>query len=127
MRVETLIDRGAVHAGSVSALARLLQTTPSRVFEWRAGSRPCPAEIQDRVMAIACLSDAEVAAHVFARAGVSRPRWTTAASVAAFAGSLGIGVAAFVARFGDATMYRPNLRQGDRRREQSSECQLALS
>lgn len=125
MQVPALLDRAKKHTGSDSLTARALGVSAQRVSDWRHGTRPMPAEVQDKACALACLSDAEIAAHVFERAGVTRPRWTSVASVAGFVGSLGTGVALFVAHFGSATMYRPNLRRA--KREQSCDCQMQMS
>lgn len=99
MLVKTLIDRAALHAGSVSALARQLGVKPNAVFAWRAGSIACPPLNQDRLLIAAKCTPDEIAAHVVERAELSRkPR--LAASVTAFAGSLAIAAAAFVGLLG---------------------------
>ncbi len=128
MQVAELFERAKQHTGNHSLTAEALGVNPQRVNDWKSGYRPCPAEVQDRLCVLACLSDAEIAEHVIARAGL--PRKKTAGSVSGFVYLLATAYAASAAglgALGSATMYRPERRQGERRREQSSNCQLVLS
>ncbi len=111
MQVATLLDRAKNHTGSDGLTAKALGVSANRVSDWRTRQRPCPAEVQDKLCVLGCLSDAEIAAHVVERAGMSR-KATTAASVLAFIGSLAIAAAAFVGLLGGhSTAYAGSLKR----------------
>lgn len=109
MHVFTLIDRAKSETGSDAATARALGVHPPKVSDWRHGRVPCPATVQDKLCILACLNDAEIAAHVAERAGMKRKPRTTfiTASVAAFAGSLATAIALFVAPDTNRTALKP--------------------
>ncbi len=114
MQVAELLDRAKGRTGSDGLTAKALGATPQRLSQWRHGSRPCPAEVQDRLCVLGELTDAEIAGHVIERAGLARKK-TTAGFAAGFAGSLATGVAAYAEHLGraleSAAMYIANTRQ----------------
>jgi hypothetical protein len=95
MDVKTLIDRAAEHVGSVSAVARALDRAPSAVFAWRAGTRPCPIEVQAKLCQLAELSAGEAWDHIKDQSGAVVRKIAAATTVIAltFGGLLGIAAA----------------------------------
>ena len=100
MQVAELIERANSHTGNTQLTADALGVSRARVYDWKNGHRPCPAEVQDRLLVLGHASDSEIAAHVIERAGLPPRKSTTAAFVARCAGSLVVALAALAASLG---------------------------
>ena len=116
MQVAELFERAKSATGSHTATAEALGVKPQRLNDWKSGYRPCPAEVQDRLLVLSQATDAEIAAHVVERAGMSRKAERMAGFIeAGFAGLLATVAAAGAALLGGhpgiasaiATMYTP--------------------